>query len=220
MEGQLKDIWDKYRIWIIGGIVVIVLILIFVVPNASDEPKSFKYSAPEQVEKSEVDPYTEALSQYHIDTDMTEAMSERSEVEPIAPINTYKNWSTKRDSTGERLCRQALQDIFGVPFPSIRPDWLKNVSGRNLEIDCYNDDLKLGCEYHGEQHFKRVKKWQTQEEFEAQQLRDQIKFEKCEELGIYLLVVPYTVPHKRIREYIEYYLPTNRLARLEMDMTE
>ena len=30
------------------------------------------------------------------------------------------------ESKGEKICRQVLEDHYGVPFPSIRPDWLKS----------------------------------------------------------------------------------------------
>jgi hypothetical protein len=32
----------------------------------------------------------------------------------------------------------------------VRPDFLKNpATGRNLEIDCFNNQLKIGLEYQG-----------------------------------------------------------------------
>ena len=61
------------------------------------------------------------------------------------------------DSKGETECRRVLQSIFGRPFNKIRPNFLSNPvtdGGYNLEIDCYDHDLRLGIEYHGKQHYE------------------------------------------------------------------
>ena len=60
-------------------------------------------------------------------------------------------------SKGETECRKVLESIFGKPFPSSRPDFLRNpVTGgiHNLELDCYNHELGLAVEYNGIQHYK------------------------------------------------------------------
>ena len=107
-------------------------------------------------------------------------------------------------SKGERECRRVLENLFGKPFPNQRPSYLANeITGRALEIDCYNEGLKLGCEYHGRQHFEYTPfMHRTREAFQNQQYRDQIKIQKCQELGIKLVVVPYTVPVQSIEQFI------------------
>lgn len=115
----------------------------------------------------------------------------------------------KFTSRGERLCKETMEKIYGVPFKTVRPDWLKNPeTGRNLEIDCYNDDLKIGVEYNGIQHYK----WpnftnQTYENFLGQIRRDDAKFNMCEKNGVYLIIVPYNVIHEKIPSYITSQLP-------------
>ena len=53
----------------------------------------------------------------------------------------------KSESKGERICKEVAEKIFKRPFDKIRPDFLKNdKTGRNMEIDVYNDELKLGIE--------------------------------------------------------------------------
>ena len=55
----------------------------------------------------------------------------------------------------ERICRLYFEKIFKKTFLKTRPDWLKNeVTKRNLEIDGYNDELKIGFEHQGSQHYK------------------------------------------------------------------
>src|SRR5205823_8856314 len=56
-------------------------------------------------------------------------------------------------SRGERICCQTMQRIYGVSFKSTWPSWLINPeTGEGLELDCYNDELKIAVEYNGEQH--------------------------------------------------------------------
>jgi hypothetical protein len=120
-------------------------------------------------------------------------------------------------SRGERLCCQTMENIYGVPFNTIRPDWLENPeTGENLELDCYNDDLKLAVEYNGEQHYK----WpnftnQTHQQFINQVRRDTLKMDLCDRNGIYLIVVPYNISHDNIPAYIMSYLPETIQKRLQ-----
>lgn len=119
-------------------------------------------------------------------------------------------------SKGERICRETLEKIYGVPFQKDRPEWLINPeTGRRLELDCYNDDLKLAVEYNGRQHYE----WpnfpgQTQEEFIAQVRRDQLKIELCDRHGVYLITVPYTKKHKDIPNFILSFLPEDVQIRI------
>lgn len=111
---------------------------------------------------------------------------------------------TQRSSKGEKACRDALWEIFHKHFPRVRPDFLKNPkTGRNMELDCYNDELKIAVEYNGRQHYV----WPsfpgfTKEKFVEQIRRDQLKLDICDQLGIYLITVPYSVPLKKIKAYI------------------
>jgi len=113
--------------------------------------------------------------------------------------------SNKFMSNGERLCRQILERIFKLPFPTVRPKWLKNPeTNRNLELDCYNSSLNLALEYNGEQHYiwpnKRFSI--TREQFINQYRRDQYKKERCKQEGVYLIIVPYTVKEFELETYI------------------
>jgi len=69
------------------------------------------------------------------------------------------NKSPPKDSKGELECRRVLQETFKKPFHKDRPDFLRNpVTGGNfnLELDCYNPELKLAVEYSGQQHYKYI----------------------------------------------------------------
>lgn len=116
-------------------------------------------------------------------------------------------------SKGEGLCRQVFQEIFGLRFPTVRPDILENPeTGHNLEFDGYNPVLKIAFEYSGIQHYEFPNPFhKTEEEFIEQLRKDRYKREVADQEGIYLIVIPYTVPlnYKEIYKFILFYLPEN-----------
>ncbi len=119
--------------------------------------------------------------------------------------NNYTNIPEKKDSKGEVECRNVLEKIFDKPFTKTRPDFLKNeiTGGYNLEIDCYNDELKIGVEYNGVQHYKYIPYFhKNKEAFYNQKYRDELKRRMCKDNGIYLIEVPYTVKIENIESYI------------------
>jgi len=122
----------------------------------------------------------------------------------------YKNGKI---SKGEMFCKRAIEEIYKVPFYCVRPNFLKNPeTGRNLELDMYNDSLKIAVEYNAAQHYIFPNSFhKTYEEFINQVRRDQFKVETCDQNGIYLITVPYNVPleYESIKKYIEYHLPKN-----------
>lgn len=122
-----------------------------------------------------------------------------------------------RRSKGEEACLIAAEEIFGVPFRKVRPNWLINPkTGRRMEIDCYNDDIKVGIEYNGKQHYIYPNGFhKCEEEFEEQKERDISKLEQCDQNGVYLITVPYTIPPHQIKPFIEYYHPEKRAKRIE-----
>lgn len=122
-------------------------------------------------------------------------------------------------SRGERLCCQTMERIYGVPFTSQWPHWLRNPeTGKLLELDCYNADLKIAVEYNGEQHYK----WpnftnQSYQQFINQVRRDKLKFDICDKNGVYLITVPYIVSYDRILSYIMSLLPETIQKNLQED---
>jgi single-stranded DNA-specific DHH superfamily exonuclease len=110
----------------------------------------------------------------------------------------------KKDSKGEKECRRVLEKIFGRPFGKARPQWLKNpVTGFSLEIDCFNNDLKLGLEFQGIFHSVHTPFFnKTKDSFQNVQYRDAIKKMICAQHGVKLIEVPHTVELKDIEAYI------------------
>ncbi len=104
--------------------------------------------------------------------------------------------STGSESRGEARARNFLESYFKKPFIKARPYFLNNdVTGGkyNLEIDCYNEELKLGVEYNGRQHYEYVPFFHSSREaFYNQKYRDKLKQIYCAERGIKLIEIPYT----------------------------
>jgi hypothetical protein len=113
---------------------------------------------------------------------------------------------SKYESKGESECRRVLQKIFNKPFNSVRPDFLRNpVTGNNhnLELDCYDPELKLAVEYNGEQHYKYIPYFhKNKEAFHNQKYRDLIKRQMCRDNGVHLIEVPNTVKVGQIEQYL------------------
>lgn len=140
--------------------------------------------------------------------------------EKFACAGTSGVGSKKFVSKGERICCETMQQLYGLPFTSSRPEWLINSeTGRSLELDCYNEELQIAVEYNGEQHYK----WpnftnQSYDQFIEQVRRDQYKTRMCQQHNVYLITVPYNVKHNKIHEYIISHLPEtiqNRLSEVQ-----
>lgn len=121
--------------------------------------------------------------------------------------NLLNYTNTPKDKRGKRtesICRNIIEKIYRRPFPSIRPNFLKNPkTGRNLELDMYNEELMLAIEYNGQQHQHYSPYFhKSYEDFLDQLERDQFKKEKCMELGITLISIPYTVRREELESYI------------------
>ena len=109
--------------------------------------------------------------------------------------NNNLNYVPSQDSKGEVECRKFLETFFQRPFPKARPDFLKNaITGNNLEIDCFNADLKLGVEYNGKQHYTFSTFFHKNVEASLnQKYRDELKRRMCKDNNITLIEVPYTL---------------------------
>lgn len=101
----------------------------------------------------------------------------------------------------ERFTKELVQTITNKKFIKIRPNWLKNNEGNNLELDMYCEELKLAIEYNGIQHYEFKKFFHKNEtNFQKRLADDKLKAQLCTNNKIDLIVVPYTV--KDIKKYI------------------
>jgi len=101
----------------------------------------------------------------------------------------------------ERYTKELIQTITNKKFIKIRPNWLKNNEGNNLELDMYCEELKLAVEYNGIQHYKFSSFFYKDEtSFQKRLVYDKLKSQLCINNKIDLIIVPYTI--KDIKKYI------------------
>lgn len=110
------------------------------------------------------------------------------------PIET--DISSKRvDSSGELRCRAYLEKVLAPHrFPKRRPAFLKNpITQTDLELDCFNEQLRLAVEYQGAQHYYYTPHFHaTRDAFHNQRYRDDIKRNLCTKNNVTLIEVPYS----------------------------
>jgi len=105
----------------------------------------------------------------------------------------------------EILCREIMKEIFNKDFNKYRDITLKNKNNRSLELDCYNEELKINIEYDGEQHFRFVNGLhKNMERFKNGQENDLIKDQWCKDNNILQIRVSYKYDTKEeIENYIK-----------------
>lgn len=110
----------------------------------------------------------------------------------------------------EQAIRDVVERMFGMPFPRVRPAWLKSPGCRRLELDMFNENLKLAFEHNGIQHYQRHAFFhESQEAFLHQQRNDEWKQRTCKNEGIILITVPHDVSIENVDLFI-----TSELNRL------
>ena len=118
---------------------------------------------------------------------------------------SFSKSSNEFQSKGEKECKKSIEEITRKPFSKHRPSFLRNeITGKNLELDCYNDELKLAIEYNGIQHYEYTPIFHKNKDvFYNTKYRDKMKETLCQQNGIKLIVVPYTVKLQDIKSYIQ-----------------
>ena len=86
----------------------------------------------------------------------------------------------------------------------MKPRWLINPhTKRRLEIDCYNEDMRLAVEIDGEQHSRYIPHFhKTYDEFVKQQERDMMKSKMIQDKGIKLIRIPHHIRTNDLEKYI------------------
>lgn len=105
-----------------------------------------------------------------------------------------------RGTKSEELARTAMEQIFDAPFPKVRPDWLKNTRGRQMELDGYNEGLGIAFEYQGVQHYdankffygKDLSEKERRKILEIRILDDNTKMTLCKKNDVNLFILSHT----------------------------
>lgn len=93
----------------------------------------------------------------------------------------------------EQECREIIQKITQKPFPTCKPSFLGKKNKKCLQLDGYNEELKIAFEYNGEQHYKVVDFFfkNGEKDLIKQKKRDEIKKQLCKKNNINLIIIPY-----------------------------
>ena len=128
-------------------------------------------------------------------------------------INTFINSECLGCKCSLSKSERCFGDLLKINFPNnnfikIKPNWLKNKKGNNLELDFYCKELKLAFEYQGAQHEEYNKFFHRNDinNFYKQLEHDKIKKELCEKKGIRLVCVPSKYNYKNKSEMNKYIL--------------
>jgi len=107
---------------------------------------------------------------------------------------------------GEKLTRYCFVKMFRCYFDKIKPDWIRNPkTGRKLELDGYNELLKIAFEHQGQSHELDCPKESML--YNSEQIfRDEIKRQKCKEHGITLIEVPEIGRRLKVKDVVPFLL--------------
>ncbi len=98
----------------------------------------------------------------------------------------------------EKESIEIIERITNMKFIKKRHEFLKSEKGANLELDGYNEELKLAIEYNGKQHYEIVEHFHRNGMVDLlrQIKNDTIKQVECTKNNIYLISIPYYVTDK------------------------
>lgn len=105
-----------------------------------------------------------------------------------------------RKFVGEELVRGIFEELTGEKFYKCRPEFMRNPStNRKLELDGYNDKLKIAFEHQGVQHYEinKIMKYDIVRVNKQKEI-DKIKVKLCKENNVKLIIIP------QIGKYITY----------------
>ena len=94
-----------------------------------------------------------------------------------------------------------LEDITGKKFPTVYPDWLV-WKGKRLELDGYNDELKIAIEFSGPLHTKWSPNTEPYDKYFGRIVRDTVKRRLCKRHGVHLIIIDMTLPRHHWRNYL------------------
>lgn len=206
---------------IITIIIFVILIILLIrasrkptIDNPIEAPKSISFKTKQAIKKSGIKNYVgEDLTNIVLNTNAANIGTINNGAN-VSPININSKLSTedisrklkkkKVRSSKESQCRLIFEKLFGEKFPTKRPDFLRNPeTGKNLELDGYNESLQLAFEYDGEHHMIFPNTFhKTKYDFDKQQERDKFKREVCKNRDITLITIPHTVQYNDLETYI------------------
>lgn len=125
-------------------------------------------------------------------------------------IISLGDWCTRcsHKNSGKEICRIHFEYLFAKPFPAVKPLWLKNSKGNLMELDGYNDELKMAFEYSGKEHYQFMQQYhKSMDQLEERIENEKLKYELCRQQNITVIEVPHSIPFKKLKEYLLNQIP-------------
>lgn len=113
----------------------------------------------------------------------------------------YKDLKTHPRSKSEAYVIDILEKITNKKFPTAYPQWLK-WDGVRLELDGYNEKLRLGLEFSGPLHTKWSPALEPYEKYFERISRDYIKRQLAKASAVNLIVIDMSLPRIHTKNYI------------------
>ena len=92
-------------------------------------------------------------------------------------------------SYSEMLCRQVAERLFKKPFRTVRLNGMRSHTGRPLELDIYNSELKIAIEHNGAHHYTPQFNWSGEDGLKLQKLHDETRRQYCRVNGIVFIEI-------------------------------
>jgi hypothetical protein len=115
--------------------------------------------------------------------------------------NVVKDLKKHPRSKTEHKIITELEKITGKKFPTVNPSWL-TWKGRTLELDGYNEELKLAIEVDGWWHHHWESTKEPYEVYFERVIKDIVKTKLCKRKGVYLIRVDSKLPSAHWRNYL------------------
>jgi hypothetical protein len=112
-----------------------------------------------------------------------------------------KNLAKSPRTRSEKAVIDIFEKITGKKFPTVYPDWLK-WKGRPMELDGYNDELKICVEFSGPLHTKFYPARESYAAYHERVEKDREKIRLCRENGVRLIVIDMSIPTRHLYAYI------------------
>lgn len=119
-----------------------------------------------------------------------------------APVRFQDVWCPICSSgISERIVREYFKIIFEKDFQKKHPIWLLSPLRKRMELDGYNEELRIAFEYQGEQHYNPIY-FGKNKRLKEIQIKDELKKQLCEKNNVTLITIPYYIKRDEFQNYI------------------
>jgi len=111
-------------------------------------------------------------------------------LQSAVPSSSTKTVPSKSQSRAFASVRQLFPHVHDIHFNYVIEDLKFGDTEFSMEFDIFIPSLKLAFEYHGQQHYSEIHRFQTR--IQERQKKDEEKRNACKKNGISLIEIPYS----------------------------